>query len=171
MPKSVIQATVSIVVLLLVLVGGAIGYIWYTGQQEVEIAEPAVPQTTKRAPAGSGPIAPDPNNPVGVSLQMLTSPVDPGSNVSLTAKTTPTADCEIKVEYDKVPSTDSGLVPKKADEYGIVSWTWTVEESVPRGEWPVRVSCKFGEKWGVGGGDLVVGVPEAADGEEGGATQ
>jgi hypothetical protein len=43
-----------------------------------------------------------------------------------------------------------------ADDFGIVSWTWTVEESVPLGEWPVDVTCAFNDQSAMVRGKLVV---------------
>jgi len=117
------------------------------------MASPSVPTSPtpviKRA-------KPDPNNPSSASIQMFTSSVAPGSNASITVRTNPEAKCTIKVEYNKVPSTDSGLVPKVADEYGIVSWAWTVEEEVPLGKWPVKVTCVHNKRSAVVQGDLMV---------------
>jgi hypothetical protein len=92
---------------------------------------------------------------------MLTSPEAPGDNVSMSVKTVPTSTCTIRVEYNKIPSTDSGLVAKTADEFGIVSWTWTVGEDVPLGTWPAKVTCVYNGRSAVVQGDLQVAEPEA----------
>jgi hypothetical protein len=75
-------------------------------------------------------------------------------------KTNATSECTIVVEYNEVPSTDSGLKPKKADDYGIVSWTWTVEETVPVGKWPVEVVCAYNDQTAMVRGNLVVELPK-----------
>jgi hypothetical protein len=58
-------------------------------------------------------------------------------------------------------STDSGLAQKNADEYGLLSWTWTVEPTVPLGKWPVKISCAYDGKGAFVQGDLVVAKPVA----------
>ena len=97
----------------------------------------------------------DENAPVGVATQTLTTPLRRGSNASISIKTRPKAACSIRVTYsltgdgDKV-SHDGGLVPKDADQYGVVSWAWTVEAYRPLGSWPVEVTCAYKSKWGYG---------------------
>jgi hypothetical protein len=97
-----------------------------------------------------------PEGPVGVSVQVLTSPVKPGGNASMTIRTRPEAACSIRVTYKDQLSTDGGLIPKTADEFGLVQWTWTVESSRPVGTWPVDVTCALGEESGYVRGDLEV---------------
>lgn len=156
--RSVRNIAISIVVLLIVVVGGGVGYTWYVGQNAAEdpvaIAPPVAPTPTPVIK----PTKPAANAKQSAAVQILTSPVAPGSNASITVKTNAESDCTIKVEYNKVPSTDSGLKPKKADDFGIVSWTWTVEESVPLGTWPVDVTCAFNDQTAMVRGDLVVEV-------------
>jgi len=153
--KTTIKISVFAVVLLVLIVAGGIGYIWYTGQNNSD--EIASSDTTVKASKPTTVIAPvktAENAKVGASIQELTSPVLPGDNSSITVKTNPDAKCTISVIYDKTPSTDSGLLPKVADEYGIASWTWTVEKSAPLGKWPVKVTCAKGKMSGVVIGDL-----------------
>lgn len=90
-----------------------------------------------------------PDAVVGVAVQMITSPLVPGSNAMINIKTNNDAKCKITVVYNKVPSTDSGLSDKVADEFGVVSWTWTVEPTAPLGSWPVTVTCANEKKSGV----------------------
>ena len=133
--------TISVVVLLLLFIGGGVGYTWYMGKyakvESAAIAAPAdalpepVVEVRKQAPDAV----------VSASVQMITSPLAPGANAMITVKTNADAKCVIKVVYDKTPSTDSGLSEKIADEYGMVSWAWTVEENAPLGSWPVVVTC------------------------------
>jgi cytoskeletal protein RodZ len=146
---------ISTAVLLVLVVGAGVAYTWYMGQQApVSTAITAEPEPVSQVTIK--PTQPAANAPVGASIQMMTSPVAPGSNVSATIKTTPTATCTILVEYDKVASKDSGLSKKVADDFGVVMWTWTVEETVPVGKWPVTITCALGKKSGVVIGDLVV---------------
>lgn len=142
-------------ILLVLLVGAGAAYAWYTSQQApapavVEL-KPANKddQKLRNTPIGE-------NVPANASIQVLTSPVAPGSNVSVTAKANPGSTCSIVVTYDDVKSTDSGLRDKAVDSFGIVTWAWTVEETVPEGSWPVDITCFFRDKSAVVAGKLVV---------------
>lgn len=156
--KSVRNIAISIAVLLVVVVGGGVAYTWYVGQDTTDdsimVAAPVEPVA---APVIK-PTKPAADAKQSAAVQILTSPVAPGSNASITVKTNARSDCTIKVEYNKVPSTDSGLGLRKADDFGIVSWTWTVEESVPVGTWPVDVTCAFNDQTAMVRGNLVVEV-------------
>lgn len=150
----------SIVALLVVLVLGTIagaGYVWYMGNSKpIEpVAMPELPKKSKLDEVATKPKA-KPEGPVGVSVQVLTSPVAPGGNASMTIRTRPDAACSIKVTYKDQVSTDGGLIPKTADEFGLVQWTWTVESSRPVGKWPVDVTCALGDESGYVKGELEV---------------
>lgn len=155
-PKPVVYTTISIVSLLVVFVGGGVAYTWYMGQQVPESpAAIAAPVEARTAPVIK-PVKPAANAPVSASVQNLTSPVAPGANASLTIRTRPEAKCNITVEYDKVASTDSGLSAKVADDFGMVSWTWTVEDTAAIGKWPVKVLCVYKDKSAAVQADLEV---------------
>lgn len=150
--RRALRRSVTLLVIFFVLLGGVgAAYAWYTARNaKVVITESPTP-VSKQLKEATVPAA---NTPVGVSVTILTSPVKPGSNVSMTIKTKPKAACSIRVEYNKQPSTDSGLVPKQADEYGVVVWTWTVESTRPAGKWPIDVTCAENEKSGYVRGEL-----------------
>lgn len=153
--KTAIKISVSALILLTLIIGAGIGYVWYTGQNnQDELAKQTVEAVKPEAVIAPVKQADDAN--VGASVQSLTTPVVPGTNSSITVKTNPEAKCTISVTYNKIPSKDSGLIPKVADEYGVVDWSWTVESTVPIGKWPVKVTCTKGKKSGVTAGDLVV---------------
>lgn len=157
LPKFIITTFISIIALAGLLVGGGVAYTWYMGQNEVAItAATAEPADTQPIIREIKPSKPSPDARVGASVHMLTSPVAPGDNASITIKTIPTAQCKISVVYGTVTSKDSGLLPKVADDFGLTTWTWTVEESVPHGKWPVNVSCEYNKRSAVVVGDLVV---------------
>lgn len=151
------NTVISVVSLAVLLVGGGVAYTWYVGQDEAAnstaIAAPVDPIPS--APVIKAP-KPGANVPVSAAVRMISSPVAPGENASITVNTLPGVDCSVEVKYNEVKSTDSGLKLKKADEYGNVSWTWTVEEYVPVGTWPVNVTCVSKDKSAVVRGDLVV---------------
>ncbi len=79
-------------------------------------------------------------------------------NASIIIRTNAGSKCVIAVVYDKTASSDSGLGSKTADEYGIASWTWTVESSVPIGKWPVKVTCVYNGRSAVVQGNLQVAL-------------
>lgn len=154
--RKVRNITISVVALLVLVVGGGVGYTWYVGQNETaSIAAIPVPVDPTPAPVIK-PTKPAPDAKQSAAVQMLTSPVAPGSNASITVKTNAESDCTISVKYNDIASTDSGLKPKKADDFGIVSWTWTVEPSVPVGKWPVEVNCAYNDQSAMVRGDLLV---------------
>lgn len=154
--KPLLKVLLSAVILLGVIVGAGVGYIWYTGQNgNVDAAVAEKPNVHAR-PAVIKPSKPKPGTAVGAAVHMITSPVAPGTNASITVKTVPTARCVISVVYDKTASKDSGLLPKAADDFGTVSWTWTVDANAPLGKWPAKVTCEFGGRSAVVIGDLVV---------------
>lgn len=134
--------------------GAGVAYAWYTSQNTPEEAMSPPPKPVSKKIA-TAPVV-DPKTPVGVSVTVLTSPIKAGSNASITVKTKPLAACSITVEYDKKPSTDTGLVPKSADDYGVVTWAWTVESGRPAGKWPVDVTCARDGKSGYVRGDLII---------------
>lgn len=145
-------------ILAIVFLAAGFGYAWYAAKSRPEpVAVAKLPDTAKPTKT---PAKIDENAPVGVSVQMLTSPITPGANAAMSIKTRPHAACSIKVTYgDKASaqaqtSTDAGLVPKTADEFGVVNWTWTVEVSRPIGTWPVDVVCAYNKQSGVVRGDL-----------------
>ena len=154
-PKAVIQTTISAVALILLIVGGGVAYVWYSGQNSPTIAPAEAPPTasSSRTIVATKPAE---NAPASASVQMITSPVAPGENVSMYVKTVPTSSCTIDVRYNDIPSKDSGLIEKVADEFGTVSWTWTVDESAPEGVWPAAVTCVYNGRSAVVKGDLQI---------------
>ncbi len=147
---------ISTVVLLVLFVSAGIGYTWYMGQNNTVDAT-VLPETTKNTTETTlVHTLPSADIAESASVQSIVSPILPGSNSSITVRTKPFSTCTISVTYNKIPSTDSGLINKDADDYGMVTWSWTVENSVPLGKWPVKVTCASGEKSAVVVGDLEV---------------
>ncbi len=154
-PKTARNIGISVVVLLVLAVGGGAAYTYFLGPENLQSAEPVAAPVSPSSPLFT-PSKPAANAKVGASVQTLTSPVAPGSNASISVKTNAGSKCTIVVIYDKAVSTDSGLAPKVADEYGTVSWTWTVEKTAALGKWPVKVTCVFNTQSAVVQGDLEV---------------
>ena len=134
--------------LILLAVGSGILYTWYVGQQDnsKSIAKPqaANKRLSVKRPKVSQ-IA-----PVGVSLQSISNPVSIAENSVISIQTNPLAKCTIVVNYgEEAISVDSGLKPKTADDFGVVSWSWTIEPNVARGNYKVETTCKNKKNSGV----------------------
>lgn len=106
-------------------------------------AAPTPAPTSAPAPSPSAPPATD-----GVALQIIsvTSPVDQGAQATVQAKTSPGAQCAIKVVYKSGPSGAKGLEAKVADAGGNVSWTWQVGNNTTKGSWPITITVTLGGK-------------------------
>ena len=146
--------SISVGILLLVLVGAGLAYTFYMSQTETApvVSKPVStlrPNTIKHAKMAD-------NVPANASVQSLTSPVMPGDNASISVKGNPGSICSIKVEYNKVASTDSGLIAKPTNEFGVVTWAWTLTATTPQGKWPVTVTCDYNNKTAIVIADLVV---------------
>lgn len=149
-------AVAGLVAVLFLMVAGFV-YTWYIGQKESVVVESASTEKTPK-PRFTEPRKPTDRSQVGVAAQSFTSPVKAGSNSSLSVKTLPGAACSIMFTYNKgrTISKDTGLIPKVADEYGFLDWTWTVTADVREGTWPVEVTCAYNNKSAYYRADLVV---------------
>jgi len=107
---------------------------------ETEKAESRVPPVT---PSLSTPTE-SPSN--GLEIVSVTSPVSPGGNATLTAKTVPGAACTITVYYKSGPSTAKGLSPKTANDDGFVTWTWKVGTNTTPGTWRIVVTATINDQ-------------------------
>lgn len=152
--ESLRRTTTITIVLALLLVTGGVGYTWYMGEQKTAAVATAEPAPSRRIEMK--PVKQDPNAAVGVSVQMLSTPVQPGQNASISIRTNQNADCTIVVKYGETVSTDSGLIKKTADDYGTVSWSWTVPATAPEGKGTVKVDCARKAKSGSVTGDLII---------------
>ena len=66
----------------------------------------------------------------------------PGGNASVTVQTTPNASCSIEyITPAGAASLDDGLVTKRADSTGAVSWSWRIGSRSSPGIGTVRVTC------------------------------
>ena len=154
-PKTVRNTAITVTVLVLVFVVGATVYVLISDQN----VKPPTPSKTSQA-ANSlhdiKPVTPPANAPEGVAIESLLSPVAAGQNTTFDVRTNAGSTCTITAVYNQGPSRDSGLSPKTADEYGFVSWTWTVDRGAPAGTWPVTVTCVYHGRSGVLIGNLQV---------------
>lgn len=135
---------IGVIVLLIIAVGGGLAYVWYTGQGPAPTS--AVESAATVVPLNRSPVQPAANAVVGASVMTISSPITPGMTSSMSVKTLSGAVCKISAEYNKVKSQHPGLIPKTADEYGLVSWQWELAPSTPLGDWPVEVVCERGGK-------------------------
>jgi hypothetical protein len=152
--KAVRNAFIGAGVLLVLLVGGGVAYTYFLGPDGTQpgaVAAPAAAPEPKFTPS-----KPAANAPESAAVQTVTTPVAPGANASVAVKTNAGSTCKISVVYNGVASTDSGLADKKADEYGTVSWAWTVGSTAPIGTWPVNITCSYNGKTAIVRADLVV---------------
>ena len=100
--------------------------------------------------------------PIGSAVQSITSPITPGSNASVTIRTTERAVCTIKVvrldPYNKELArvADSGLSDKTADEFGMVTWTWTMPENAVIATWKADMFCQRDSKSTRSVGEIIV---------------
>jgi hypothetical protein len=148
-PKTVRNTFLSVMVLLIIFIGVGAAYT-YLGGDESTPPQTAVSKPEVTPQQMIKPVMQDPNGPVGVAIGALTTPVRPGANASIQVRTHSGAKCDITVTYDTGISTDSGLVSKTADEYGVAAWSWTVGSNVADGKYPVNVACAYNGRSGVG---------------------
>lgn len=147
-------------VILTILAGAAgVAYTWYNGNQTDNLVQEKTPEVDATKDPVIKPTKLSPDAKVGASIQSMTTPVAPGENTSVTIKTNPDSKCLISVMYNNVVSKDSGLGPKQSNNFGNVTWTWTVENTVPFGKYPIKVTCIYYDKSAVVIGDLEVAKP------------
>lgn len=133
--RRLIFTTLTLVVL---AVGAGAAYTWYMGtnvQANIEAAPKPKTRAIFKAPVSR------PDATIGIAVQMISSPVAPGENASISIRTNPLTKCTIAVEYNKIPAKDSGLIQKTTDEFGTLSWAWTVAPNTPKGSWPISITC------------------------------
>ena len=156
--KTAISIILAALFLLLLVIAIGLIYVWWTGHLGSNEVPAVAGLSSQRSNALPTPGKRAANSPVSAAVQSLTSPVTPGSNASIEVRTVADATCKIAVKLKDRETTikDSGLVPKVADEYGMVSWAWTVPSSAKTGAWQVIVTCQQGKKSAMVIGDLAV---------------
>lgn len=148
--KKLVKWTVIIVVLLVLIIGLGILIIWLLQPKKIDSNTTPAPATQKPTIAPAHKFGP--NIPIGSSVQSISSPIAPGDNAYVTLRTTEGATCSIKVvsldqhgkEIDRV--SDSGLVDKKVDDFGVVTWTWTMPVGAAIKIWQADMYCKRDDK-------------------------
>ena len=76
-------------------------------------------------------------------ITLVTPQVHGGTNATVTAQTSPGADCQIAVTYRSGRSRAKGLVRKTASASGEISWTWRVGTKATHGDWPMDITSEF----------------------------
>ena len=110
---------------------------------EAEEHEETVGETTQ----GESPSDSDvPAESGTIALQSVTSPVKRGSTAYMEIKGTPGVEYSIVVRYSTSVSKAADLVPKVADENGLVTWKWRVGSRTTPGTYTITVT---------GGGDTL----------------
>jgi hypothetical protein len=154
--KVIKQTLISAGVLLILIIGSGIAYVYFTGRSATPDNSQAAPKVTEEKTPFTNPPQPPEDAKVGASLEYISSPVKPGENTTMSVHTNPKASCTIAVAYNNIPVVDSGLIKKTADVYGSVAWTWTVSKDAPLGKWPIKVTCANAKNSAMVQGDLVI---------------
>lgn len=150
--RNIIIATV---LLLILVIGVGAAYTWYTGSRAIDDTQAVEAAQTNQYPT-LAPTKPADDASVGVASHLFTTPVKPGGEVSVSIRTLQSATCKIILKYDKTAVSNPGLIDKVADEYGIVSWKWTMPANAQQGKWPVEITCLRNTKSGYLSKDLIV---------------
>lgn len=153
--KLVGNMVVSFVIMSASAFGGILACVWYFGQNEGLVIDEKLPENTSTSNMIT-PTKQADNAPVGVSMQSISSPIKQGDVAQITTRSSPGASCTIAVSLNKQKYSDSSLVKKAVDEYGMATWSWPTSTFTPTGKWAVEVSCAKGEKSGVYVGELIV---------------
>jgi hypothetical protein len=102
------------------------------------------------------PLAPGPNSPEGVSIEVLASPASIGSDVYLSVLTNAGSTCSVAMSYNGGQTGTAVASDQIANDYGDITWNWTVGSNVPVGTWPVKVVCAYRGRTGVAINNLQV---------------
>ena len=112
-------------------------------------ASASILETT--APATAAPHTPTPPTPAPtpipksaafVRFVSATSPVARGGTATVKIATSPNATCSITVTYGASgPAKAPGLEPRAADDFGALTWSWTVAPATAPGTYPIDVLC------------------------------
>lgn len=135
------------------IVGGLI-YVYITGRNTPQDTAVFVAPVDK--PPIPEPTPPGPNAPNSAAVQFIETPVKAGENSNIIVTTGPESICKIVITYNNTASKDPGLIDKKADIRGSVSWAWTVDKTATPGKYPVKVTCDRNKKIGYVEGYLEV---------------
>lgn len=77
----------------------------------------------------------------GINIVSLTSPINRGSQASITINTAPNVSCNITVYYKSGASEAQGLEPKNSDGSGNCTWSWKVGTRTTPGNWRIVIKA------------------------------
>lgn len=137
--RTATRIVITTLVLFVLLIIGGVVYVWYMGRHPAQQTTQTV--DTRSAAPTIKTYTPDPDAAVSIVQQSFSGSVPAGANASLSIKTNPGAACQISVKVNNTALPDTGLVPKIADEFGMVEWSWTLPKGLMPGKWPVEVTC------------------------------
>lgn len=147
-PKLLKRIGLSALILLIAFVGAGFAEVYFSDQKSA--SDNLKPTATALYQQIKPPPAPGPNANVGVAEQAFDNPVNPGSNTSMIIQTTAGAKCTLVETNSSGKQVSSpGLVPKTADAYGSVTWSWYIPKNTIVGDYPVKVTCRLGKNWAV----------------------
>lgn len=155
--SSTIRKTIITIIALVVVfaVAGTV-YVLVTDRSTPQPEQATTPVAPKEDNSLPTPRLPGANAPEGVAIDSILSPTKAGTNTSLSATTNAGSSCIIIVSNQKLKMKDSGLAPQTANDYGIVSWTWSVPSSTKTGNWLIKVTCTYNKRVGVAQSNLEV---------------
>jgi hypothetical protein len=156
MLRTIRNIALSVFVLALIFVGAGVGYVLLTGNEDTHANAAQAPEAKAPDTSLPTPVKPAANAPESAGIQSLFTPVKIGTNTSMSVKTLPGSTCTISFIYNNIASKDSGLAQKIANDYGSVSWAWTISGDVPVGTWPAKVTCVYNKKSAVVIGNVQV---------------
>jgi hypothetical protein len=148
-PKVIRNTTKAILILIFVCLILGVAYVYL-----VDKTKPLPPKTVSSSddqaisplPPATPPSA---TSAEGVALQAMTTPVQLGAVFYLSAETNAGSLCTAYIDYPGTDGTDPNLSNQEANEYGNVTWTWTVPAKAPPGTWPLTVTCYYHGRSGV----------------------
>lgn len=154
-----IRKTAVFLILIVILGGGAaFGYIWFMGLNSKPVVQQAVAQNVQAQE--EAPKKVNQYKTIGVAIQYIDREITAGDTMSFSVHTNREATCTLEVLYDSGNSdmefNDAGLKPKVSDEYGAVTWKWTVPATAPKGEASADATCANKKNWAHVVGDFIV---------------
>ncbi|HVS58350.1 MAG TPA: hypothetical protein VHD60_01275 [Candidatus Saccharimonadales bacterium] len=149
LPRPLRNAVISAVVLLVLCIGIGEVYVMFTDNGSVPVAAASIQQTASASTGEIKPTKPAADIPESAAVEMATSPIAPGAPATVSVHTNPGSACSIAVVYKydsqtaRVPVNDPNLSPQAADDFGMVSWNWTIPEGAPLGAGRATVVCTY----------------------------
>lgn len=149
LPRPLRNALISAAVLLILCVAVGEVYVMFADNGSVPVAAASVQQTTSATTGEIKPTKPAADIPESAAVEMVTSPIAPGAPATVSVHTNPGSACSIAVVYKydsqnaQAPVNNPSLSPQTADDFGIVSWNWTISPGAPLGTGRATVICTY----------------------------